>query len=489
MDVISFTWGSTAHGDHGRWPSKEVHQYLLLHSPEGHLPLPLEERLDGPYRLLDHPIQVVERKTQQRCQLAPYPRFTGTHEPDQLYMSHDPAKDRTFAKMGMRIIPVADARTTGQWMRVPWYIYKADKNWIPHLKQDVEKVFAPATNKLLKEGKAMRWVLTDDRGVNIGRIAAFINPKTAYTETQPTGGMGFFECINDQAAANLLLDTARDWLKAKGMEAMDGPINLGDRNMFWGLLIKNFSAPPIYGTNYNPAYYKELLENYGFQVYFNQLFFLRSAQVPVSPLFHRKYNQLVNDPAFRMHDARGLSVERIAEDFRKVYNDGWVDHDNHKPMEAAAAVKLVKAMKPVMDRRLIIFIRYNERPVAMYISLPELNEIFKHVNGDLDWWGKLKFLWYKNTGAVKTMTGIVFGVAKEYQGKGMEGALIAYGEKHIVDKKLYRDTVLTWIGDFNPRMIKVCMNLGAENYRTLATYRYLFDRNKPFERHPIIEKK
>ncbi|MCB0765748.1 MAG: hypothetical protein KDB95_00915 [Flavobacteriales bacterium] len=397
-------------------------------------------------------------------------------------------KDRTFAMMAKQIVPVADQRTQEQWMRLPWSIYKDDKNWIPHLKQDVAKVFDPEKNKLLKEGRAKRWVLVDGGRV-IGRIAAFVNPRTAFTEKQPTGGMGFFECVNEQAAADMLFDTARDWLKEQGMEAMDGPINLGDRNMFWGLLIKNFTSPPIYGTNYNPPYYQTLLENYGFQVYFNQLFFLRSALVPAQPIFHRKYNQLANDPAFRMHDARGLSVERIAEDFRTVYNDGWVDHDNHKPMEAAAALKIVKAMKPVMDPRLIIFIRYNERPVAMYISLPELNEIFKHLNGDLNWWGKLKFLWYKRTGAAKTMTGIVFGVAKEYQGKGMEGALIVYAEKHIVDKKLYRDTVLTWIGDFNPRMIKVCENLGAENYRTLATYRYLFDRNKPFERHPIIEKK
>jgi hypothetical protein len=80
-------------------------------------------------------------------------------------------------------------------------------------------------------------------------------------------------------------------------------------------------------------------------------------------------------------------------------------------------------------------------------------------------------------------------VAKEWQGKGIEGALIVIGEKTIVDKKLYKDTILTWIGDFNPRMIKVCENLGAANYRTLATYRYLFDRSVPFERHPILEKK
>ncbi len=389
----------------------------------------------------------------------------------------------------MELRTVTDDRTLNDWMRLPWSIYSSDKNWIPHLKQDVEKVFDPGKNKLLKEGSAERWVLYDAKGKCIGRIAAFINPKTAYTEKQPTGGMGFFECINDQQAADLMLDAVREWLKSKGMLAMDGPINLGDRNMFWGLLIENFDDAPIYGTNYNPPYYKQLLENYGFQVYFNQLFFKRSAEVPAQAIFHRKYKQLADDPRIRMHDSVGRSVQQIAEDFCTVYNSAWVDHENHKPMELATALKIVKAMKPVMDPRLLIFIRYDERPIAMYISLPELNEIFRYVNGDLNWVGKLKFLWHKWRGTVKTMTGIVFGVAKEWQGKGIEGALIVIGEKTIVDKKLYKDTILTWIGDFNPRMIKVCENLGAMNYRTLATYRYLFDRSLTFERHPVIEKK
>ncbi len=389
----------------------------------------------------------------------------------------------------MKLIAVKDPRTLKDWMRLPWSIYAQDPNWIPHLKQDVEKVFDPTRNKLLKEGEVERWVLYDPQDKAIGRIAAFINPKTAYTEAQPTGGMGFFECSNDQQAANMLLDAARDWLKERGMEAMDGPINLGDRNMFWGLLIKNFTDPPIYGTNYNPAYYKDLLENYGFQVWFNQLFFKRSALEPVQQVFHRKFKQLEDDKRIVMHDSVGRSIQQIAEDFCTVYNDAWVDHENHKAMELPTALKIVKAMKPVMDPRLLIFIRYDDRPIAMYISLPELNEIFRYVDGDLNWIGKLKFLWHKWRGTVESMTGIVFGVAKEWQGKGIEGALIVFGEKNIVEKKLYKDTVLTWVGDFNPRMVRVCENLGATNYRTLATYRYLFDRDKPFERHPIIEKK
>ena len=158
-------------------------------------------------------------------------------------------------------------------------------------------------------------------------------------------------------------------------------------------------------------------------------------------------------------------------------------------MEQATAFKLVNSMKAIIDKRLLIFVYYKELPIAMYISVPEMNEIFRYVNGDLNWIGKLKFLYHKWRGTVKNLTGIVFGVAKEYQGKGIEGALITFSEKQIVDKKLYKDTVLTWIGDFNPKMIKVCKNLGAENYRTLATFRYLFDRSKPFQRQGIIEEK
>ncbi|MBK7383134.1 MAG: hypothetical protein IPI81_07325 [Flavobacteriales bacterium] len=396
----------------------------------------------------------------------------------------------------MRLVEVTDARALRDWVQLPWSIYATDANWIPHLKQDVAKIFDPEKNKLYRPdkdsgkcGSAIRWVLYDDAGKAIGRIAAFINPKTAWTDKQPTGGTGFFECVHDQAAANLLFEAAKEWLRAQGMEAMDGPVNFGDRNMFWGLLIDNFTDPPIYGTNYNPPYYRDLFEGYGFQLYFNQLFFKRTVAIPVQPIFHRKFKQLKDDPDIHMHDGRGRSVEEIANDFCTVYNDAWVDHENHKAMEVGTALKIVKAMKPVMDPRLLIFIRYKDRPIAMYISLPELNEIFKYVNGDLNWLGKLKFLYHKWRGTVRTMTGIVFGVAKEWQGKGIEGALIVYAEKQIVEKKLYQDTILTWIGDFNPRMIKVCQNLGAVNYRTLATFRHLFDRSVPFERHPIIEKK
>ncbi len=390
----------------------------------------------------------------------------------------------------MRIVEVKDKPSLEDWTRLPWRIYAKDANWIPHLKQDVEKVFDPAKNKLLAEGAITRWVLYGDDSTAIGRIAAFVNPKTALTDRQqPTGGCGFFECIDDQKAADLLFNAARDWLKGRGMEAMDGPVNLGERNMFWGLLIENFVDPPIYGTNYNPPYYVRLFEGYGFHLYFKQLFFKRSTLKPTEPIFQRKYNQMSADPDIRVCDVRGMSQEKIAEDFRTVLNAAWVDHENFKPMTAETAKKAIKAMKPVMDPRIVVFVYHKEKPIAFFVNLPELNEIFRYVNGDLDWKGKLTFLWHKWKGTAKTMTGIVFGVVKEWQGKGVEGVMIVHTSKWLIRTGRYTETVLTWIGDFNPRMLKVCENLGAHNYRTLATYRYLFDRTRPFERLPIIEKK
>ncbi len=87
---------------------------------------------------------------------------------------------------------------------------------------------------------------------------------------QPTGGCGFFECIDNQQAADLLFDTAKNWLKQQGMEAMDGPINFGENDMWWGLLVEGFSRP-YYGMNYNPPYYKRLFEHYGFKVLYEQI--------------------------------------------------------------------------------------------------------------------------------------------------------------------------------------------------------------------------
>jgi hypothetical protein len=125
-------------------------------------------------------------------------------------------------------------------------------------------------------------------------------------------------------------------------------------------------------------------------------------------------------------------------------------------MQLQQARNAVNAMKQVMDRDIMVFVYHFDKPIGFYINLPEVNEFMQHVNGNLNWIGILKFLYYKNFGKRKTMVGIVFGVDRDYHGKGVEGAMIKFCEEHIVTLKRYEDTILTWIGDFNPKMIHGC---------------------------------
>ncbi len=388
----------------------------------------------------------------------------------------------------MKISEVIDKKLIKEFHKVPRIIYKNDTNWIPHIENDIEKKFHTKTNKFYDGKNAKRWVLKDSEGNLTGRIAAWVHPKQYKKFKQPTGGIGFFECVNNQEAANLLFDTAKKFLAEKGMEAMDGPINFGEKDQFWGLLIKNFTDPNTYGMNYNPEYYVPLFENYGFKVYYYQLMYHRLTTDPAQEVFVRKANILRKDPKFECRNIKGLTTEQVAKYFTEVYNDAWGHtRKNFKKMDWRVTYKMFKTMKPVIDPDIIIFAFYDNRPVGMYLNLPELNQIFKHLNGKMNLIGKLKFLWHKIKKTPTTMYGLVFGVAHDFHGKGVEGAMIKFAEETIVPLNRYKDTVLAWIGDFNPKMIKVCENLGAKQYRTYATYRYLFDRTKPFERATINE--
>jgi GNAT superfamily N-acetyltransferase len=186
---------------------------------------------------------------------------------------------------------------------------------------------------------------------------------------------------------------------------------------------------------------------------------------------------------------QGVPLAKIAEYFLEVYNSAWGGHEGFKNMRLEQAKAIINSMKLIMDRDLLVFAFLKDVPVGFYLNIPELNEFFRHVKGNLNWIGKLKFFYHLKFAKRKTMLGIVFGVAREHQGKGIEGAMIKFAEDYIVSKKRYTETIITWVGDFNPKMLRVIENLGTELYRTLVTYRIFFDSSIKFERHPVLGEK
>ena len=391
----------------------------------------------------------------------------------------------------MPLLKVVDARLAQMFQDLPARLHRGQAAYIGPLAEEIEAVFDPAKNLNFATGEAIRWVLTDGTGLVIGRVAAFLNrasPAVADADL-PTGGLGFFECIDDQLAANTLFDAGRAWLMARGMQAMDGPINFGERDRFWGLLVDGAELEPNYGMFWHPPYYQQLFEEYGFRLYFKQYTCARLVDDPLHPSFaQRAATFAVEQPAYRFGHARKQEPERMAQDFHHVYNLAWANHPGVPPMTLDKARQLVKQMRPVVDEQLLWFAYHNDEPVAFFLSLPELNQILKHVGPRLDWLGKLRFVWerwrYQHR-QPKKMFGVIYGVVPAHQGKNVDAVMLVHAQKAF-QAAGYTHIEMNWIGDFNPRMLATTRSIGAKICKTHITYRKLFDETRPFERCPVI---
>ncbi|HTN45941.1 MAG TPA: hypothetical protein VL098_06295 [Flavipsychrobacter sp.] len=378
---------------------------------------------------------------------------------------------------------VRSAQDIRDFLDFPVTIYKNDPNWIRPLDKDVEDVFDPAKNKAFKQGECARWLLKDTSGRILGRIAAFINKK--YKNEQPTGGIGFFECVEEQQAANAMFDHCREWLKQRDMEAMDGPINFGERDRWWGLQVQGFQEP-LYCMNYNPPYYTSLFETYGFSIYFNQVCFGMNVKDQLPEKFYARHAEIAKDKNYRAIPIRKAELSRFVKDFTYIYNKAWAGHGGGKELDERTVKKMFEKMKPVLDEHITWFTYYKDQPIAMWINLPDLNQYFKHMNGKFGLLQKLYFLLLKQFGKCTRFVGLVFGIIPEFQGKGVDSFMIIEAAKVIQPRHKYEVYEMQWIGDFNPKMINIAESLGTTRTRTLATYRYLFDRDKEFKRHIML---
>jgi hypothetical protein len=388
-------------------------------------------------------------------------------------------------KVFMQLIEVTDRSLEREFIKVNVEVNRNDPNYIRPLDKDIMNIFDAGKNKALRHAEHIRWVLKHN-GRYIGRVAAFVNKRYKNRgDDMPVGGMGFFDCIDDQQAANMLFDASKNWLASKGMQAMDGPINLGERDRWWGLLVEGFSPPP-YCMNYNPPYYRKLYETYGFRKFFNQYCYALHVKDPLQPKFFERHAQVSQIPGMRACHIDKKNLEKYAQDFATVYNKAWAGHGGLKELSKEIVMKMFAQMKPVMDERIVWFVYHNEEPIALWVNIPDLNQWFKYLNGRFDLWGKLKFLFVKATRRCNKFTGIVFGVVPEWQGKGVDSYMIVEGSFVIQPARLYDEYELQWIGDFNPKMINIAVSLGTYISRKLITYRYLFDPAREFKEHPVF---
>jgi len=362
-------------------------------------------------------------------------------------------------------------------------LYNQDPNWIAPLDMEIENIFKQEKNDLFKDGEAIRWILQDENGACIGRIAAFVNYQKAKHSEVPAGGIGFFECIDNQEAANILFDAGRKWLTDRGLKAMDGSTNFGENFSHWGVLVKGFMKQG-YGMPYNKPYYQKLFETYGFQDYFQQYSYHVDITKPFPERMVKFAEYLATRPGYTFRHYENANPHPYIRDLVEIINTTWADFlEGFTPMKASDLDGILVAAKPVIVEDFIWFAYKDGRPVGMVVAFPDLNQVLDHFNGRLNnWFRILKFMYLKNSHAITRNRVLLAGVIPEYQNSGVIASLFLQFALATRNRKHFTEIELSWVGDYNPRMRKVYEQIGAVPVKTHITYRYMLDPSVPFKR-------
>lgn len=352
-------------------------------------------------------------------------------------------------------------------------VYRGNEQYVYPLQSDIEAILTDKNSA--HDGNNLRlWVVLENEQRPVGRIAAFIDKSRNEEMDFPVGGIGFFESIDDDQVAELLFSTAEDWLRDQGMQAVDGPINFGERDKFWGLLTRGWYRP-IYQETYNPPYYQRLFEERGYRPH-EQCLTMRGivAEFPaerlsgLSNLVKEKYGLYT-----KQIDKNNLG--QSAEDFAHAYNSAFSHWPYFKPLTGADILPTFQQMKPIMDPHLTC-LAYNKdhEPIGMAGLIPDINCFMKGVDGKMDWKGLPRFLWrLKFQKSPRNCKGVAFGIVEKFQRMGvyplMVDAMFQSGNQH--NKRTYRYVDLATIRGHNEVMVKTCEKMNTKVHRVHIAYR------------------
>lgn len=349
-------------------------------------------------------------------------------------------------------------------------IYIGNNDWICPLDKDIKNVFNNYENIHFKTGKAKQWILKNEQEQPIGRIAAFYDT-TQFKGSEHIGGLGFYECIDNLSASKLLFDTACNWLKSEGVNTVNGPINFGEKNAFWGLMVAGFKNPS-YKENFNWEYYESQFLKYGFVQHTEQT----TSEIDYKDFdmerFRRMAERVMKNSDYTFEHFKLNNIKKYALDFIEIYNKAWAHRNDFVPMTEEKIMAELNQLKPIILEEAIWYAYAHGKPIGFYVSVIDVNQIFKQLNGKMNWWAILKFMYYKNFGQVNRIRGEVFGVIPEYQEKGIETAMIISLYDAVRNKyPKIKTSELGWIGDFNPKMHGLFEKLGAKTTKVHRTYK------------------
>jgi GNAT superfamily N-acetyltransferase len=369
------------------------------------------------------------------------------------------------------IEPAASSKQRMEFIKFPFWLYHQrlkDPNWVAPLIMDRKDLLNPEKNPFFEHSEAEFFLARRD-GQVVGTIAAILNNNHNKTHEEKTGFFGLFECVEDYAVAEALLGKARDWVKAKGMDRLRGPLSM-DINGEIGLLIDGFDDPPVILMTYNPQYYEGFMERLGFakakDIY---AYTLRvqdfRANLPEKVVRVAKKMQSRHNIVVRPLDMKHFD-EEIAK-IKVVYDEAWAKNWGDVAMTEAEFRKMAYDLKLIMDPGLVYVAEIGGKVVGVSVGIPDANQILIHLNGRLFPFGWLKFLWYRRK--VKSMRLLIMGVLEEHRLKGID-ALFYLATADTAIPAGYIDCEMSWILEDNYKIRRGIEALGGRVYRTYRIY-------------------
>ena len=364
-----------------------------------------------------------------------------------------------MAPHNIEVVRVEKAKDLNRFIRLPWEIYKNDPNWVPPLMKDVKFKLDRARHPFFDHAKMDLFVAIQGDDV-VGRIAAILDERHNKVHQEHTGFFGMFECIENYDVAHSLFSTAENWCRDQGMDRIRGPVNLS-MNDECGFLLKGFDSSPVIMMTYNPRYYLDFCDRYGFVKAKDLLAFLKDEVGVVGRIANIVERVRQKENVVIRHIDMKRYVEEV-EIIKDIYNAAWELNWGFVPMTSRDIDLLAQELKPILEPELVLFAEVDGRPVGVSMTIPDYNQVLKRINGKLGPISILKILYYRRK--ITGVRGIAFGIKKEYQKTGISTVL--YYETEMACARLgYTWCEMSWNLEDNKMINNFDEAIGGKLYK------------------------
>jgi hypothetical protein len=368
----------------------------------------------------------------------------------------------------LRVVPVEERRHLRQFTRLPWAIYAADPAWVPPLLVERRQHLSPS-NPFFAHAECRFWIAC--RGARpVGRISAQIDQLHLERYQNSTGFFGMLEAENDAETFQILILTAEQWLRDRGMSRILGPFNLSI-NQECGLLVEGFDHPPSVMMGHALPYYATRIEEQGYGAEKDLLAYRIDSRYELSAAL-----QALTARASRRVHLRPLRKSRFRQDLRilqDIFEDSWSKNWGFVPFTQSEFDHLGQSLRFLVPDDMVQIAEVDGTPAAMMVALPNINEAIRDLNGRLLPMGWLKLLWRLKVTHPKTARVPLMGVRSCYQ-NSMLGAALALMMIDAIRtpgvKRGIRQVELSWILDDNTGMRNIIESLGGTVYKRYRIY-------------------